>query len=44
MACGSLLDHFSALTDPRRPGKLLYPLPEIMLVVLSPRWQGPRIS
>ena len=30
----SLLDHFSALTDPRQQGKVLYPLPEIMLLIL----------
>jgi len=34
MACVSLLDHFSALADPRQAGKVLYQLPEIMLVVL----------
>src|SRR4051812_13566502 len=34
MACaqtGSLLDHFSALRDPRQGGKVLYLLPEILL-------------
>ena len=30
----SLLDHFSALEDPRQACKVLYPLPEIMLVLL----------
>jgi len=30
----SLLDHFSALDDPRQHGKVVYPLPEVMLVVL----------
>ena len=30
----SLLDHFSALADPRQHGKVLYPLPEIMLLIL----------
>jgi predicted transposase YbfD/YdcC len=30
----SLIDHFSALTDPRQAGKVLYPLPEIMLLIL----------
>jgi predicted transposase YbfD/YdcC len=30
----SLLDHFSALSDPRQRGKVLYPLCEIMLLVL----------
>ena len=35
MAAGvSLLDHFSGLEDPRQPGKVGYPLPEILLVVL----------
>jgi predicted transposase YbfD/YdcC len=31
----SLLAHFAALEDPRQHGKVLYPLPEIMLLVLS---------
>jgi predicted transposase YbfD/YdcC len=31
----SLLDHFSALSDPRQHAKVLYPLPEILLLVLS---------
>jgi hypothetical protein len=31
----SLLDHFAALPDPRRHAKVLYPLPEILLLVLS---------
>ena len=30
----SVLDHFSALKDPRQSCKILYPLPEIMLVLL----------
>ena len=30
----SLLDHFSALDDPRKRGKVLYPQPEIMLLIL----------
>jgi DDE_Tnp_1-associated len=30
-----LLDHFAALSDPRQHGKVLYPLPEILLLVLS---------
>ena len=34
MARLSLLDHFSALADPRQHGKVLYLLPEIMLRVL----------
>ncbi|ASG22287.1 ISAs1 family transposase [Nitrospirillum viridazoti] len=31
---GSLLDHFAALSDPRQSWKVVYPLPEILLVVL----------
>jgi DDE_Tnp_1-associated len=30
-----LLDHFAALPDPRQHAKVLYPLPEILLLVLS---------
>ena len=30
----NILDHFSALEDPRQSWKVLYPLPEILLVVL----------
>lgn len=30
----SLIDHFAALDDPRQSGKVLYPMPEILLVVL----------
>jgi hypothetical protein len=30
-----LLGHFAALSDPRQHGKVLYPLPEILLLVLS---------
>jgi predicted transposase YbfD/YdcC len=30
----NLLDHFSALRDPREPWRVLYPLPEILLLVL----------
>ena len=30
----SLVDHFSALEDPRQAWKVVYPLPEILLVVL----------
>ena len=36
----SLLDHFSALDDPRQLGKVLYPLPEIMLLVLCATLSG----
>ena len=34
MARLSLLDHFSALDDPRQRGKVVFPLPEIMLLIL----------
>src|SRR3981081_1842068 len=34
-ACSALLDHFAALRDPRQHAKVLYPLPEILLLVLS---------
>jgi predicted transposase YbfD/YdcC len=30
----SILDHFSALSDPRQRWRVIYPLPEILLVVL----------
>ena len=30
----SLIEHFSALKDPRQAAKVIYPLPEIMLLVL----------
>ena len=36
----SLLDHFSGLDDPRQAGKVLYPLPEIMLLVLCATLSG----
>ena len=36
----SLIGHFSALDDPRQPGKVLYPLPEIMLLVLCATLSG----
>lgn len=36
----SLLDHFSALDDPRQRGKVVYPLPEIMLLVLRDAGRG----
>src|SRR5689334_24399611 len=35
-----LLAHFSALEDPRQSGKVLYPLPEILLVVLCGTLSG----
>jgi predicted transposase YbfD/YdcC len=34
MPSPSLLDHFSALADPRQAWKVAYPLPEILLLVL----------
>ena len=40
MACGSLLDHVSALRDPRQGGKVLYLLPEILLLVLCATLAG----
>lgn len=36
----SLLDHFSALKDPRQAGKVVYPLPEILLLVLAATLAG----
>ena len=36
----ALLDHFSVLEDPRQPGKVLYPLPEVMLLVLCATLSG----
>jgi len=36
----SLLDHFSALEDPRQQWKVVYPLPEILLVILSATLAG----
>jgi hypothetical protein len=30
----TFLDHFSALHDPRQAGKVVYPLPEILLLIL----------
>lgn len=32
---GSLLEHFAAITDPRPQWKVAYPLPEILLLVVS---------
>jgi predicted transposase YbfD/YdcC len=34
MSTTNILDHFSTLEDPRQSWKVLYPLPEILLVVL----------
>lgn len=36
----SLLDHFSALSDPRQAGKVLYPLQEVLLLVLCGTMAG----
>lgn len=36
----SLLDHFSALKDPCQPWRVLYPLEEILLVVLCATLSG----
>src|SRR6185312_4824903 len=36
----SLIDHFSALEDPRQAWKVIYPLPEIMLLVLCATLAG----
>ena len=40
MVGGSRLDHFSALDDPRQSGKVGYPLPEILRVVLCGTMAG----
>jgi len=40
MASPSLLDHFSALDDPRQAWKVVYPLPEVLLVVLCGTMAG----
>lgn len=37
---GSLLDQFSALDDPRQAAKVLYPLPEIILLLLCATLAG----
>ena len=36
----SLLDHFAGLDDPRQAAKVLYPLPEILLLLLSATLAG----
>jgi predicted transposase YbfD/YdcC len=36
----SILDHFSALSDPRERWRVLYPLPEILLLVLCATLSG----
>ena len=40
MAERALLDHFSALEDPRQAWKVVYPLPEILLCVLCATMAG----
>ena len=40
MTKATLLDHFSALKDPRQSCKVMYPLPEILLVVLCGTMAG----
>jgi len=34
-ATPGILDHFSALEDPRQAWKVIYPLPEILLLILA---------
>jgi len=36
----ALLDHFSALKDPRQSWKVVYPLPEVLLCVLFATMAG----
>ncbi len=36
----AILDHFKALSDPREGWRVIYPLPEIMLLVLSATLSG----
>src|SRR5512145_918970 len=40
MSGTALLDHFSALEDPRQAWKVVYPLPEILLCVLCATMAG----
>ncbi|RJF83849.1 ISAs1 family transposase [Azospirillum cavernae] len=40
MASRSMLDHFSALKDPRQSWRVVYPLPEILLLVLCATLSG----
>lgn len=40
MSSRPLLDHFSALEDPRQSWKVVYPLPEVLLVVLCATMAG----
>jgi len=40
MSTDTLLDHFSALDDPRQAWKVVYPLPEVLLTVLCATMAG----
>lgn len=40
MSGKTFIDHFSALEDPRQAGKVVYPLPEILLLVLCATLAG----
>ena len=40
MVSRSMLDHFSALKDPRQSWRVVYPLPEILLLVLCATLSG----
>ena len=40
MSTTRLLDHFSALDDPRQSWKVTYPLPEVLLIVLCATMAG----
>ena len=40
MSTPCLLDHFSALDDPRQAWKVAYPLPEVLLIVLCATMAG----
>jgi predicted transposase YbfD/YdcC len=40
MSTDTLLDHFSALDDPRQAWKVVYPLPEVLLAVLCATMAG----
>ncbi len=41
MGSSNLLDHFSALEDPRQSWKTVYPLEEVLLIVLAGVMAGP---
>ena len=40
LAKPAVLDHFSALEDPRQAWKVTYPLPEILLLILAATLAG----